>query len=185
MIPVYPPNFVAGGIINFFPHASRSLLCIQFVAVGFRSEDASWRWGLPWRIFVPPWIRTWADLAKNNNTCKGLWVQNVLHLYQVLSKSIKRFWRRSWKCKKFTDNGRRDMAKAELNFRLSWAKKTNFHWISSNSHPQITKYNTSKDQIYKRWTNKSHVRATCITCKSNYAVSCCPCTCNTFRIVGT
>ena len=40
---------------------------------------------------------------KNNNTCKGPW---VLHPYQVSSKSIKRFWRRSQKCEKFTD-GRR------------------------------------------------------------------------------
>ena len=38
---------------------------------------------------------------KNNNTCKGPW---VLHPYQVPSKSIKRFWRRSWKCK--LSNGR-------------------------------------------------------------------------------
>ena len=38
---------------------------------------------------------------KNNNTCKGPW---VIHPYQVSSKSIKRFWRRSWKCK--LSNGR-------------------------------------------------------------------------------
>ena len=45
---------------------------------------------------------------KNNNTCKGPW---VLHPNQVLSKSIKRFWRRSWKCKlsngQTTDDRRR------------------------------------------------------------------------------
>ena len=40
---------------------------------------------------------------KNNKTCKGPW---VLHPYQVSSKSIKRFWRRSRKCEKFTPDGR-------------------------------------------------------------------------------
>ena len=39
---------------------------------------------------------------KNNNACKGPW---VLYPYQVSSKSIKRFWRRSRKCGKFTDAG--------------------------------------------------------------------------------
>ena len=134
-------------------HASRSLLCIRFVAVAFWSEEeVSWRRGPPWPIFAPPWICSLADLAelewgcpngtkypprqpilnrtilpnsarvyrrtdrqtdgrtgwfqytppnfvaggyKNNNTCKEPW---VLHAYQVSSKSIKRFWRRSWKC---------------------------------------------------------------------------------------
>ena len=37
-----------------------------------------------------------------NNTCKEPW---VLHPYQVSSKSIKRFWRRSWNWK--LSNGRR------------------------------------------------------------------------------
>ena len=49
-----------------------------------------------------PWIQPWADLAKNNNTCKGLYP------YLVSWKSIKQFWRKSQKrkCKKFTpDHG--------------------------------------------------------------------------------
>ena len=76
---------------HFFPHASRSLLRIRFVAVAFRSEEeVSWRRGPPWPILAPPW-----NWPKNNNTCKGPW---VLHPYQVLSKSIKRFWRKSRKC---------------------------------------------------------------------------------------
>ena len=40
-------------------------------------------------LFLPrPWIRPWADLTENINSCKGQW---VLHPYQVSSKSIKRF----------------------------------------------------------------------------------------------
>ena len=77
---------------------------------------------------------------KNNNTCKGPW---VLHPYQVSSKSIKRFWRRSWKCESLrtttttddgrrrtttdddgrTDDGRCAMTIAHLSLRLRWAKK--------------------------------------------------------------
>ena len=67
---------------------------------------------------------------KNNNTCKGPW---VLHPYQVSSKSIKRFWRRSWKCKSLrtddgrtdgrTDDGRCAMTIAHLSLWLRWAKK--------------------------------------------------------------
>ena len=61
------------------------------------------------------------DLAENNNTCKGPW---VIHIYQVSSKSIKRFWRRSWKCESLrTDNGRRTMTIAHLSLRVRWAKK--------------------------------------------------------------
>ena len=73
----------------------------------------------------------------NNNTCKGPW---VLHSYHVSSKSIKRFWRRSRKCEKFTDgrrttdddddgradDGRCAMTIAHLSLRLRWAKNTNF-----------------------------------------------------------
>ena len=68
---------------------------------------------------------------KNNNTCKGPW---VLHPYQVSSKSIKQFWRRSWKCESLrtttttdddgrTDDGRCAMTIAHLSLRLRWAKK--------------------------------------------------------------
>ena len=70
---------------------------------------------------------------QNNNTCKEPW---VLHPYKVSSKSIKRFWRRSRKCEKFTDDGRTDrqtdrrtddggcaMTIAHSSLRLRWAKK--------------------------------------------------------------
>ena len=63
-------------------------------------------------------------LPKNNNTCKGPW---VLHPYRVSSKSIKRFWRRSRKCEKFTNDGRTTdglcaMTIAHSSLRLRWAK---------------------------------------------------------------
>ena len=114
---------------HFFPHASRSLLCIRFVAVAFRfEEEVSWRRGPLWPIFTQPWIRHKADLAKNNKTCKGPW---VLHPYQVSTKSIKRFWRRRRNAKKYgrrttdgrTDDGRRAMTIAHSSLRLRWAKR--------------------------------------------------------------
>ena len=61
---------------------------------------------------------------KNNNTCKGQW---VLHPYQVSSKSIKRFWRRSWKFESLRttttdDDGRTDgrcaMAMAQVSLKI-------------------------------------------------------------------
>ena len=75
---------------------------------------------------------------KNNNTCKGPW---VLHPYQVSSKSIKRFWRRSRKCESLrttdgrrtdgrTDDGRCAMTIAHSSLRLRWAKKNTNVWCS-------------------------------------------------------
>ena len=49
---------------HFVPHASRSFLCIRFVAAAFRSEEVFWRRGPPRPIFAPPWISLWTDLAK-------------------------------------------------------------------------------------------------------------------------
>ena len=70
----------------FFPNASRSLLCIWFAVVAFQSEEeVLWRRGPPWPNLAPPWIRPWADLSKNNNTCKG---PRVLHPYQVSSSGF-------------------------------------------------------------------------------------------------
>ena len=72
--------------------------------------------------FGSPWIHPliW---RKHNNTCKGPW---VLHPYQISSKSIQQFWRRSRKCEKFTDDGRTDgrcaMTIPHSSLRLRWAK---------------------------------------------------------------
>ena len=83
----------------------------------------------PSDLFLPrPGSATGRIWPKNNNTCKGPW---VLHPYQVSSKSIKRFWRRSWKCEKITpdrrrrgrtDDGRCAMTIAHSSLRLGWAK---------------------------------------------------------------
>ena len=60
--------------------------------------------GTPRDLFWPRLGSTPGGIwPKNNNTCKGPW---VLHPYQVSSKSIQWFWRKSRKCEKFTD-GRR------------------------------------------------------------------------------
>ena len=59
------------------------------------------RKGTPGDLFLPlPGSAPGRIWPKNNNTCKGPWVLNP---YQVSSKSIQRFWRRSRKCEKFTD----------------------------------------------------------------------------------
>ena len=107
--------------------------------------------GTPRDLFLPHFVsapgRIW---PKNNNTCKGPW---VLHPYQVSSKSIKRFWRRSWKCESLwttdrrrrtdddgrrrTDNGRCAMTIAHSSLRLRWAnkKKTQkYYSIQSNKN---------------------------------------------------
>ena len=63
--------------------------------------------------------------------CKGPW---VLHPHQVSSKSIKQFWRRSWKCKlsngrltdrrqTTTDDGQRMITIAHWSLRLMCPKK--------------------------------------------------------------
>ena len=91
--------------------------------------------GTPLDLFLPcPGSAPEQIWPKNNNTCKGPW---VLHPYQVSSKSIKRFWRRSRKCEKFTDAGRTTTTTTDgrtddaLWQKLTWAfgsgelKKTN------------------------------------------------------------
>ena len=82
--------------------------------------------GTPRDLFWPrPGSAPGMIWPKNNNTCKGPW---VLHPYQVSSKSIKRFWRRSWKCESLqtddgrTDDGRCAMTIAHSSLRLRWAK---------------------------------------------------------------
>ena len=90
--------------------------------------------GTPRDLFWPrPGSAPGRIWPKNNNTCKGPW---VLHAYQVSSKSIKWFWRRSRKCEKFTldgrrrrttdgrtDDGRCAMTIAHSSLWLSWANK--------------------------------------------------------------
>ena len=93
--------------------------------------------GTPRDLFWPrPGSAPGGIWLKNNYTCKGPW---VLHPYQVSSKSIQRFWRRSRKCEKFTDgrtdgrtdddddgrtdDGRCAMTIAHSSLRLRWAKK--------------------------------------------------------------
>ena len=85
--------------------------------------------GTPRDLFWPrPGSAPEGIWPKNNNTCKGPW---VLHPYQVSSKSIERFWRRSWKCESLrtttdgrtTDDGWCAMTIAHLSLRLRWANK--------------------------------------------------------------
>ena len=60
---------------------------------------------------------------------------------QVLLKSNHAFSRRRWKCKKFTDDGRKRTAIAHLSLRLRWAKNAqsphfSFQW-QEYSHVQL------------------------------------------------
>ena len=76
--------------------------------------------GTPWDLFLPcPGSAPGRIWPKNNNTCEGPW---VLHPNQVSSKSIERFWRRSWKCKlsngRQTDDGQRVITIGHWRLRL-------------------------------------------------------------------
>ena len=89
----------------FYITAMHSVCCCSLPVL----RRSSLKKGTPCDLFWPrPGSAPGRIWPKNNNTGKGLW---VLHPYQVSSKSIKRFWRRSWKCKlsngrQTTDDGR-------------------------------------------------------------------------------
>ena len=73
----------------FIPHASRSLLCIQYVAVAFRSEEeVLWRREPPGPILAPPWIHPWADLAQVSIQMCGvmstLSLPSLMNIHQVI-----------------------------------------------------------------------------------------------------
>ena len=90
--------------------------------------------GTPVTYFCPALDPPLGGSGRKTTTLVGPW---VLHAYQVSSKSIKRFWRRSRKCEKFTPDGRRRtttddgrtddgrcaMTIAHSSLRLRWAKK--------------------------------------------------------------
>ena len=121
-----------------------------YVAVAFWSEEDSWRRGPQWPIFAPPWIRPGRIWQKNNNTCKGPW---VLHLYQVSSKSISRFWKRSWKYDKFMDGRRRTTTtddalwqKLTRAFGSGWLKRRKVYVSCTLLHVNVKK-NTNHEFI--------------------------------------
>ena len=116
--------------------------------------------GTPRDLFLPrPWSAPGRICPKNNNTCKEPW---VLHPYKVSSKSIKRFWRRSWKCESLrtdgrrtdgqtddgrTDDGRCAMTIAHLSLWLRWAK--NQCQRSSKYELNIQNVIHKNEQFYK------------------------------------
>ena len=74
---------------HFIPHASRSLLCIRFVAVAFRSEEkVLWRRAPHWPIMALSWIRPWADLAQKSIQMCGLMstlsLPSLVNIHQVI-----------------------------------------------------------------------------------------------------
>ena len=74
---------------HFFPNASRSLLCIQYVAVAFGSEEeVLWRREPPGPIFAPPWIHPWAGLAQGSIQMCGvmstLSLPSLVNIHQAI-----------------------------------------------------------------------------------------------------
>ena len=113
--------------------------------------------GTPRDLFWPrPGSAPGEIWPKNNNTCKGPW---VLHPYQVSSKSIKRFWRRSWKCESLqtdddgrTDDGRCAMTIAHLSLWLRWANKQSIN-SSALKHGMVRSLVTILYSDYLHMTN--------------------------------
>ena len=133
--------------------------------------------GTPRDLFWPrPGSAPGGIWPKNNNTCKGPW---VLHPYQVSSKSIKRFWRRSRKCEKFTDgrrtpdrqtdrqtdDGRCAMTIAHSSLRLRWAKNLK---ICIN-HKLRIKLNIELSSKLILWNVMSQNITTCIKINIKYS----------------
>ena len=117
--------------------------------------------GTPGDLFWPrPGSAPGGIWPKNNNTCKGPW---VLHPYQVSSKSIQRFWRRSRKSEKFTDgrtdgrrtddgrtdDGRCAMTIAHSSLRLGWAKNASKIWLRNGTKSNNTTSHMLLDHCYE------------------------------------
>ena len=132
--------------------------------------------GTPRDLFWPrPGSAPGGIWPKNNNTCKGPW---VLHPYQVSSKSIQRFWRRSRKCEKFTDgrsdgrrtddgrtdDGRCAMTIAHSSLRLRWAKKC---WFSYSNRSYKWKIEVEKNQKQKQQKPQTNGFSTRVRYKQN------------------
>ena len=100
--------------------------------------------GTPRDLFLPrPGSTPGGIWPKNNNTRKGPW---VLHPYQVSSKSIKRFWRRSQICEKFTSQSQKcdptdtdEMWKMNFNYHTFWimwhqGQDVKSHFLNNSPH---------------------------------------------------
>ena len=71
-------------ITILLPKCFRSLLCIQYVAVAFRSEkEVLWRRESLGPILAPPWIHPWADLAQESIQICG--VMSTLSLPRLVN----------------------------------------------------------------------------------------------------
>ena len=72
-------------ITILLPNASRLLICIQYVAVAFRSEEeVLWRREPPGPILAPPWIHPWADLAQESiQMCGVISTLSLLSLVNI------------------------------------------------------------------------------------------------------
>ena len=125
-----PPIIRSGGIKNFVENLTsewKKPTSSYNLVYHFRAYGLSlWPSGLrkkflekgdpPRPMFARHWSAFWRILRKNNNTYTKPW---AIHVYQVSSKSIKRFWRRSRKCEQFTPDDRRTDARRATRYNNS------------------------------------------------------------------
>ena len=116
---------------HFFPHASRSLLCIQFVAVALRSEEeVSWRRGPPLTYFGPALDPPLGGSGRKTTTL----VRD--HEYFIPTKfhqnpssgsgeEVENVKVYGWTT---TTDGQCAMTIAHLSLQLRWAKNEIFHF---------------------------------------------------------
>ena len=85
-------------------------------------------------LFIPNYLPFGKGVALHLNKLESLSTKDTL--CPVWLKLAQWFWRRRWKCEKFTDrqmdgrtdDGRQVIRKAHLSFQLRWAKKHALYW---------------------------------------------------------
>ena len=81
--------------------------------------------------------------------------------HQVWLKSANRFWRRRWKCKKLTDDGRKRMAIAHWSLRLRWAKKVDNKLLTDRWTDRRTNMTGCLSEFFRRPKNHKKLSWLC------------------------
>ena len=107
---------------TFFPHASRLLLCIRFVAVAFQSEEeVHWRRGPPVTYFGPTLDQPRADLAEKQQHLLGTMSTSSLPSFIKIHEAVLEKKSKMWKV--YAGRRTEAMTIAHSSLRLRWAKK--------------------------------------------------------------